>query len=248
MGFSESVDQLVQPISRNYGPTSVSARELFLSYNSVMTLAYEGFSRTLLDIKRHVINALGWQLGPENLGSKWPKTTLGCLNDGVELTLDEVFSLRALVDDYDGRILCLSEEERRIPIPSLQVVRFACRTLERRVQSTEIRLLGRVLTSDEPPDSHLRLVDEVMSGFGHGRLRDYYNEGLAPKGRTIDAYYRAPHEEMTLVADTKLSPALRGVVCDFQTAVDAALPGKYTWFDPKSWHMTVRALIERAVT
>ena len=45
---------MVRKIISQYGETSVYANQFFVSWHSVVTLAYSGFSRTLLAVKRGI--------------------------------------------------------------------------------------------------------------------------------------------------------------------------------------------------
>lgn len=224
-----------------YGATSVSANQFFISWNSVATLAYAGFSQTLLALKRGIEQSIPG-LRPENLGSRWPKTTLGCLRDAAELTEQQVRDLRSICVQQSAELQGLTESERSMEIKELSCVTFHCRTLERRLASLVIPLQGRSSADDKPPASHLESVAETMAQFSEEQHDDYYPR-LAPNGRTIDGYYRAPHIESTLVYDLEASAPLVDCIDSFRQAVDKALPNCYAWFDPNNWHMTVRALL-----
>lgn len=64
----------------------------FISWHGVLTLAYRGFTPALVDLKQR-ISAAHPALPQEAPGSLWPKTTLGCLNDGVTLTIEQFYIL-----------------------------------------------------------------------------------------------------------------------------------------------------------
>ncbi|MEW5764064.1 MAG: hypothetical protein AB1700_20050 [Bacillota bacterium] len=231
-------------VSRHYGPTQVQAGQFFVSYNSVLTLAYEGFSRTLLDVKRHVESAMHGVLRPENPGSKWPKTTLGCLVKNKTPRSSQIKTLRAICCDFTGQLRSLSDDDRRVPIGELKVVVFGCRTLEKRLFSLGIRLDAAVAGDDGPPQEHVDAVQRVMAQFAPAEHQRYYPK-LKPDGRILKTYYRQPHTEATLIADVSLSGKARDLVCAFCREVDVQMPGPYAWFDESSWHLTVRALVPR---
>lgn len=236
--------ELVRTIISRYGATSVTASQFFISWNSVATLAYEGLSRTLLAIKRSIEEGIPGLLA-ENPGSRWPKSTLGCLQEGIELSESQVHRLRDICLRKSSDLQSLSESDRSIDIKELRYVTFHCRTLERRLASETILLEGISTADDGPPRSHLDEVAETMGQFAASEHVRYYPR-LAPQGRTIDSYYRLPHVESTIVYDIVPSEALHECVTSFCQAVDAALPHCYAWFDPASWHMTVRALVARS--
>jgi hypothetical protein len=87
--------EMIATVVSRYGATSVSTSQFFISWNSVATLAYAGFSRTLLAVKRGIEEGI-LGLKPENPASKWPKTTLGCLREDVRLTEQQVHDLRSI--------------------------------------------------------------------------------------------------------------------------------------------------------
>ena len=228
-------------LSPDTDTTTVCAAQFFVSWNSVLTLAYTGFSRTLLALKRGIDAGIPG-LAEENSGSKWPKTTLGCLNDDVELTEAQIHVLRSVCEEHNKQLWNVGTDDRTMDIKELKCVTFHCRTLERRLCSECCSLGGEVSGDDNPPESHLQFVADTMAQFDAKEHANYYGK-LAPNGRTIGHYYRAPHVESTLVYDLAAPAALCNSIADFRLAVDEALPGCYAWFDPKSWHMTVRSLV-----
>ena len=233
---------ILDSVGTNYGPTSVRIGQFFMSYNSVMTLAYDFFSRTLLNVKAHVESAMQGKLKSENTGSRWPKTTLGCFVQNTPLNEKEVMNIRNICSDFTLRMRALSEDDLRVPIGELHVVAFGCRTLERQFLSLVIRLNGAVLVDDTPPISHVEYVKEVMTQFTKNEHEKYY-PNLDPKGRTLDSYYRRDHVESTLIANVFPSEKAMGMICEFTQEVDRMFPGIYEWFEPSSWNLTVRALV-----
>ena len=173
----------IRTIVSHYGPTTVSAGQFFISWNSVATFAYASFSRTLLDIKREIGEAIAG-LKPENPGSRWPKTTLGCLREGVELSKNQVHALRRVATTCSAELQRVAEPDRTMDIKELQYVRFECRTLERRQVSLPAPLQADPAEDDSPPQSHLDDVADTMAQFAASEHEEYYPR-LAPNGRTI---------------------------------------------------------------
>ena len=232
---------MVKGIVEQHGPTSVRAHEFFVSWNSVATLAYRGFSNTLLAVKRELDQGIPG-LKPENPGSKWPKTTLGCLGEQVTLTEAQVRVLRGICDQMTSVLRKLPESDVIMPIDELAIVTFHCRTLERRLGAQTLLLKGKWIADDDPPKSHVEAVTSTMAQFAEAQHAKYFPK-LAPAGRTIDSYYRTPHIESTLVYNLKPSKPFKDILKDFEDVVDNAIPNSYVWFEPASWHMTVRALL-----
>ena len=235
---------MVSDIVSRFGQTSVAADRFFISYNAVAALAFTGFSKTLLEIKT-TVERLVPGLAPENAGSKWPKITVGCLNEGITLQEGDVHKLRRACLEHGSFLQALALPDRTLSITGLSCVAFHCRTLERRLMTAAIPLAGQRDPDDAPPPWHLEAVAKTLDQFSEANHAAYWPH-LAPDSRTINAYYRAPRVECTLVHDVSLPLALAGAISRFQEALENALPGYYAWFDPGSWHITVRALAGKA--
>ncbi len=215
-------------------PTKVKPREFFIAWNGVATLAYRWFSRTLLDIKAEIEGAVPG-MKQENLGARWPKTTLGALRDDRTLSWNDAYALRDICDKFEHRV----NAEPELNVQQLSLVVFQCRSLERRLLTRTVSLGGSVHEDDTPPEEHVKEVEETMATFSRERLSEYIPRMQAPGNR--ESHYRGIHIEPTLVFD--LNESTPKVVQDFIEAVNEALPGAYCWFEPRSFHMTVRGLV-----
>lgn len=205
-----------------------------MAWSGVMTLAYEGFTRPLLDIKRDIGDAVPG-LKPENPGSAWPKTTLGALRDDRDLDWAEVVALRAICHEMNETVAAA----KAFHVDELSVVVFACRSLERRLAVMPMALSGPIGLGDhEIPVDHAEAVQATMRQFGDQELRRYWPFLLRPENR--ERHYRLDHVESTLVYDL---PAEQPDCFEHLiAAVERELPGAYYWFAPESRHMTIRAL------
>ena len=231
-------------ISTAYGPTSVTANQFFVAYNAVITLAYQGFSKSLLEIKSLIENKIGEKISEENFSSKWPKTTLGSIKQKIPLTNEQLIHLRSVCNDFSKTIQSLPEKERILKVNTLKIVVFKNRTLENRLLELPIPLNRATSFEDEPTNAHLDYVKSVMHEFDESNHEKYYPL-VATTNRTIANYYRVTHIETTLIADACLSTPLKNIILDFQKTVNKELPRCYTWFDPESWHLTIRALVPK---
>jgi hypothetical protein len=227
---------IVREIISHRSRTSVKPREFFVSWNSVPVLAYAAFSQTLLSIKRDLGIVLPG-LKPENPGARWPKSTLGALHEGQELSRDDAYTLRDICDQFNTEIA----PDDVLEISALRAVIFHCRSLERRVAVADLPLGSEIASEadDRPPESHLSDVDATMAQFAKDNLEGYLKH-LPSQGRNC-TYYRESHIEATLVAD--LGERQFGYIDRFIDAVDAELAGKYCWFTSASRHLTVRGLV-----
>ena len=104
--------------------SSLSPLEFFISWNGVLTLAYSGWTESLLDLKTR-LNATPCALPPESPGSRWPKTSIGCLHDHKSLTFEEFINLRDLCKYVNIVLLFyLSSAHRPPPFLSLSTEIF----------------------------------------------------------------------------------------------------------------------------
>jgi hypothetical protein len=79
-----------------YTSTSyVEPYAFFISWQGVITLAFAGFPPAILEMKNRIASQHP-ALPPEASGSKWPKSSLGCLRDGVTLTVEQFNTLNQL--------------------------------------------------------------------------------------------------------------------------------------------------------
>ncbi len=214
--------------------TSVRPREFFIAWSGVPTLAYRGFSPTLVSIKNELETAMPG-LKPENPGSRWPKTTLGALRDGRTLSLGELRALREICDDLNRRI----REDDIIEMRCLSLVDFQCRSLERRSRTLLAALAPRDIPAkdDRPSQEELDRVEVTMAQFSEPLER--YLRSVQKEGNR-ESYYRTPHVESTLIFD--LENQQPSYVTEFIGQVEARLPDRYSWFDQDCRHITVRAL------
>ena len=210
--------------------TEIKCKQFFLSWSGVMTLAYNGFSNVILDLKEQV-NRKFPGLSKEFSGSKWPKTTLGALNEGKNLDIEDVIKIKEICNNFDPKIL-----NNKFEIDNLSVVLFYCRSLEKRISTIEIPLKNPQ-DSSGPRQNHILKVKNTHSQFETKNLQNYLP--LLQKGGKQRNYYRMPYIESTLVHELKEVPRL---IDEFRNEIDQALPGKYFWFSDQSLHITIRAL------
>jgi hypothetical protein len=212
--------------------TSVKPREFFISWSGVPTLAYQGFSPTLVSIKRE-LETLIPGLKQDNPGSRWPKTTLGALRDGRTLSLGEVRTLREICDELNAGI----REDGIIEVRRLSFVVSQCRSLERRLLTLPVALAPRDLPAedDKPSQEELDRVEATMAQFTEP-LERYLR--FVQRDGNRESHYRTPHIESTLIFDLARQQPL--YMAEFIDQVEARLPGRYSWFDRDCRHITHR--------
>lgn len=225
-------------------------RSYFVAWGGVLTLAFGGVPEQLGELKGALEEALPG-LPKENFGSKWPKASLGCLRDGRTLTRDELGALDRLCTELSKEFGC-QPPGPELPVDRLELVLFACRSLEKRLTTTTL-WLGEDLAWPQRCDTSV--TDEVLAE----RLADGYWDGVARAGNR-EAHYREAAWGATLVApvgwgvglesgdqnhsreEALGSAALELAVRTLRLKVDELLPGAYVWFSAESLHVTVRGL------
>lgn len=210
--------------------------EFFVAWHGVPTLAYTGYSPALAGIRKELEQKIP-DLKPENCGSRWPKTTLGALNDDKTLSLEDLKKMRDICDEMNERLKLTD----KLNIDSLHTVVFLRRSLEKRLITNTVELDA---SKDIDPEIPLEDPDKTLSQFKRENLEQYMPY-VTREGHRI-SYYREPRIETTLVYDLE-NPSKELIDCikDFREKVDCALPGFYSWFKPESYHMTVRAINTR---
>ena len=226
-------------------PCELRPRAFFVAWSGVMTLAWQGFPPVLAGLKRRIAETFP-ALPPEKPGSKWPKTTLGCLKEGARLTPDQLRKLTQLCEKFfilpaaDPQLSPLATSSPFfMPVDSLSVVLFQCRSLERVLSEHEVRLGGQTRRRDRPAKYEETAVDRVLRESSVENLERYWPLAARDGGR--EGHYRDVNFGATLVARLKSLPYR---VEQFRRAVDAALPGMYVWFSDDSLHVTLRGLVD----
>jgi hypothetical protein len=126
-----------------------------------------------------------------------------------------------------------------VPVDSLSVVLFQCRSLERVLSEHEVRLGGQTRNRDRPAKDECTVVDRVLVESSVENLERYWPLAARDGGR--EGHYRDVNFGATLVARLKRFPAC---LAEFRKKVDEALPGMYVWFSDDSLHVTLRGLVD----
>ncbi len=223
---------IIQEIVETKLQTEVFPKEFFVAWQGVMTLAYEGFSQPLLDIKKELKERIPG-LRNENPGSLWPKTTLGALKDNRTLTWEDAYKLKEICSRQ-------KIEPKPFEIKELSLVVFQCRSLEKRLSTVKIKLTDKNKNTTVPAD-HLELVNQTMKQFNMENLLNYLTD-LKREGNRI-ADYKKDFIESTLVFDLSTSQTQHNYIDNFIEEINRELPDLYEWFSKDSRHMTVRAIV-----
>eukprot|EP00741_Cyanophora_paradoxa_P002646 tig00000615_g2567.t1 len=218
---------------RETRPTAIKPSTFFVAWQGVLSLAFEGFAPSVLALKQR-IDAQGLN-GTEAPGSKWPKVTLGCVSDGEALTLEELAALKRVCEE-----ISLSDVPA-VPLRELRLVRYACRSLERRLREWPVSLAGEEEAAAPPPE-HRAYVQSVVAEFLRAEPAAYHP--LVAREGNREGHYRGDFEGYTLVANLPAEHPVRTKMAEFRARADAACPRKLRWFAGRALHCTVRALTE----
>jgi hypothetical protein len=198
-------------------------------------------------------------LKEENFGSKWPKTTLGAVNDGADgLSPEQFRRLRNICNRYSKRIIEAPASSdnistsNRIKVATLSIVEYQQRGLERLHDRIDVPLDHSTTQShgdaeeeedssnSKPSEEEQSRVNSVISEWNE--LQTYLPKVNVPGSRI--GSYRQESRGCTCVAfiDSTMPSHLRACLSEFRDAVDEEFPGRYGWLDETSLHCTLRSL------
>lgn len=224
---NHTLDQL-----RTLGPqtpsASLRASRFFLAGSGVLTLAFEGLTGGLIDLKARISEGLR----PEHPGSTWPKVTLAALNAPTPLSETEVEQLWRATTYADS---ILAAEPTDVNLREVVAVEALTRSLEMTGSKVRVSLTDHVERT--VPESHRQYVSGIL-GQWNPAPSDRYLAMLRKVGHGRDHYHR-PCLIRTLVAYQRVEVA---AVEALRERLDRVLPGRYHWFDPSARHITLRTL------
>ncbi|PRW44592.1 hypothetical protein C2E21_6681 [Chlorella sorokiniana] len=187
----------------------------FVSWQGVLTLAYSGFTGALLDLKQRV-TAAHPTLPPENPGSKWPKTSIGCLRDGRRLTPEQLATLCRICSEESAAFQQQQPQQQHgaangaaaaaaaapaaaaagspaVAVDSACIALFECRSLERLLSCRHVEFQGG-LDAASPSEEEQQRVAAILA---EPSSPTYWFEASRDGNR--EAHYRGPHLGATLM-------------------------------------------------
>lgn len=229
---NDSLKKLTE-IAATYPPAEFRPMAFFAARCGVLTVVFDGFSESVLQMKRDIERELP-HLEGEHEGSRWPKVTLAVLKDGERLRLRDIVRLRDLADDWNE---VLHRQGQLLWFDRLTAVEFGCRSTERRFQSVELPLSAES-SEKKPSPTSVEFVATVVDQFSRERMDEYARE-LEKDGHR-ESHYRNPVRGWSLIADLPAgSLPLAERLLD---EVEKSVPGKYCRFHVDSRHITIRSL------
>ncbi|KAJ3079602.1 hypothetical protein HDU99_010503 [Rhizoclosmatium hyalinum] len=158
--------------------TKLQPHSFFVAWRGVMTLAFSGFPNELVGLKERIQANLGSVLPPENMGSKWPKMTLGALNEGKVLTQKEFDELSTLCTQMSQNLALLSDD---FPVTNVSFVVFGCRTLERLLIRADMALAA----NEGDDDVSQEQIEKVESVLKEQEDKDVYLKEVQKLGHRV---------------------------------------------------------------
>jgi len=218
----------------------------FMAWNGVLVLAFSGFPKQIENAKCELNDKLFDYIGRENFGSKWPKITLGAINDlgcckhNTTFSEFDFMSVWKICKSFTHRLESMS---MRVNVSTLSAVTMHCRSLERIHHRVDIGLSVAPAQIDIS-ESQLNLVSNIFDD-AECDLSNYYYTYISALKSSLANHYRCNHTENTLVAfmhDNTFPASLRQLMIEFRREIDSVLPQKYVWFDDEALHCTIRCL------
>jgi hypothetical protein len=156
----------VASLASQCSPCQLVPKQFFVAWSGVVTLAWSGFPPQLAELKRAIAETFP-DLPDENPGSRWAKTTLGCLRDGKRLTPDTLKTLARVCDEFrkqlrdgDGDGDGNGDGEATweppphpgcVPVDALSVIVYQCRSLEKVLSEHVVNLCTMEYEKRPPP-------------------------------------------------------------------------------------------------
>ena len=204
----------------------------FVAWNGVMVMAFTGFPESIQKMKNSMENTLSPHLGTENFGSKWPKVTLGALNDsghgngdrngdvdgvgdgdgdgdGDGLSRMEFMSLLKICEKFTSELVKLS---LCVDVTQLSAVVMKCRSLEQLQARFDIDLRHLERHPHRHHDrsaiaaSQCEFVSSVFRELD-GDVAGYFQTRIVGTTASRISHYRQHHTENTLVAFINQQPS-----------------------------------------
>jgi len=226
------VGQELHLVADSMKPFLLTPRALMVAWGGVITLAYTGWPPQVNLFKAQIESAVGNSFIPEQPGSRWPKTTLAVLQDGKTLSLEQLQRLNSVLEKSTARIFASGWRQEAT---ELGLTLFKCSSHERLYEWMPLPLKFGPLDLAEPDAESKTYTEQVlaegsdlaaylprvqMAGSREMKYREFR------PGSSIVVFVQPPCDELAQLRE----------------AVEAEVPGLYTWLGTESLHCTVRGV------
>ncbi|EFA83422.1 hypothetical protein PPL_03568 [Heterostelium album PN500] len=241
---------------------------IIVAYNGVLTIVFKAFTKSIWSLKS-ILNNIDaddeFHLPRENIGTKWPKITIACLNDNQYLSKHQLSLLSNICNDIINNN---NNQDIKISIRNLSIVDYFNRSLNPPFKSVKRLCLenndnnndnnnnSNVCESKNSVDCTFNrdsqlLVNEIVEETKH--LESYYEKvtPLLKDNRNHYKHYNDYVEESSLVAfilgdcvGSESTTLLLQLIDQLKQCIESTndLKNLYTWMPLQSLHISIRAI------
>ena len=215
----------------------------FVAWRGVLVLSFNGFPESTLLFKENLVSSNMFK--DENLGSKWPKCTIGCLKDEETLSKEQFVHLKNFCASFRvAHNFSVPVSVNSVQVNQLSLVELACRSLAHVSSRLDIELMPSQSNDfvSEDQKSYVSTVLEEQTNV------DEYMKQINAPGNRFSHYEMICQSELTLVsflqsqAKSQEIDNLVHCIRSFREGIERLLPGKYHFFEERVLHVTVRAM------
>lgn len=190
-------------------------KSFFVAWNSVITLVFNGWPEPIDIMKKELSDQVN--ICKEMFGSKFPKITLACVKDGIEITPKILGQIRNLCNNV------IIPKDYILSLDALSIILYENRSQESIIYEKIIPLKSNHRFMGSPKLLTLNMNEKDDAPY------------LRSGNRT--SHYRSLHVGSSIVY--KLYPNIPKWITDFQAKLPKDI---FDTFDKNSLHITVRAL------
>ncbi|GBG63916.1 hypothetical protein CBR_g39921 [Chara braunii] len=213
------------------------AKAFFVAWQGVLTIAYSGMPPAMLELREAFEQRFPYL--KENPGSRWPKTTLGAVQDNKRITPEQLRTLHRICAEESQNLAAIADNSRdgTFCIDNISIVIYENMSLEKTISVTTVPL-QRPADLSLPSDEECQKVDAVLAPFSEHCLDDYWFQ--ASKDGNRISHYKRIQPGATVVHYLSKVPSFVG---RFKDRVDEELPALYSWLSEDHLHVTMRAIL-----
>ncbi|KYR02925.1 hypothetical protein DLAC_00405 [Tieghemostelium lacteum] len=243
-------NQIIEIIKTHFQFTSIiEIDRIFIAYNGVLTIAFKSYTKELLQLKSTLEQHVN-VLSKENIGTKWLKITIACLNQNHSLTLEQFRLLHQLTIDFTLKFHH-SSSKRNIRIDQLSVINFNNRAL---IPPFNYKIDIPTFNSDQldnliDHNNHNFVSNQILGELSND-LDIYWRDKVNynPKNSNKSSHYIDQCEpESTLVhqlsSNSNNCTIINEMIDQFRQSLPVEISNLYHWFPKEYLHISIRSLI-----
>ena len=223
------IDEVARKVAGR-SPFVLEPRRFLAAFSGAIVLAFKGWPVTVTRLKEAIEDC---ELPRENLGSQWPKITLGASVTKLSLTdLQDLNKILADASQFSDNCWIVN---------TLHLTVYASGSHENLIATRSVSLEGGPAATVEP-DAAAR-VDKVIHESTHdlSTYLDAFNGSLTQSNADRYTCAKPGASLVAFLHDDSDSTLLR-LIARLRQNVEAVLPRRFRWFDDAALHATLRAL------